>query len=89
MKRLVLTAALLVTGCTHVPRTVEVPVALPCPPPPPVVRPTLPIDSLTGTSASSDIVRAYVVTVQKLIDYTRELETLLDGYRRDHEPETR
>lgn len=90
MKRLVLCASLiLLTACTHVPRIAEVPVAVPCTPPPPVVRPVLPIDRLTGSSTSAEIVKAYVVTVQKLIDYARELETLLDGYRRENEPETR
>lgn len=86
MKHLLLCATLiLLPACTHVPRTVEVPVAVPCPPPPPVARPTLPIDRLTGSSTSAEIVRAYVVTVQKLIDYARELEILLDGYRSENE----
>lgn len=80
-KRLVALLLLLLPACSHVPRTVEIPVAVPCPSPPPVVRPELPIDSLTERSTAPEIVRAYVITVQKLIDYSRELETVLDGYR--------
>ncbi|RJP17895.1 MAG: hypothetical protein C4529_13880 [Deltaproteobacteria bacterium] len=73
---------LLAMGCAHAPPSVEVPVAVPCPAPPRVVRPHLPISDLRPTDSPDNVVRAYAASVETLIGYARELETILSGYRR-------
>lgn len=83
--RLAALAAL--SGCASDPivstRTVEVqvPVAVECPAPPTLARPSLPIKGLTPQSDPADVVRAYVTSVEALQGYSIELETVLDGYR--------
>lgn len=73
---------LLSVGCAHTPSTVEIPVAVPCPAPPATVRPHLPISDLRGTDSPDNVVRAYAASVEALIGYAKELETILSGYRR-------
>lgn len=84
MKRWLICLPLL-AGCTTEPviRTVEVevPVAVDCPAPPPLVRPALPIADLTPDSQPADVLRAYAATVEALMGYSVELEVLLNGYR--------
>lgn len=73
---------LLAFGCAHAPPTAEIPVAVPCPAPPATVRPHLPIADLRSTDSPDNVVRAYAASVETLIGYARELETILSGYRR-------
>ena len=60
-------------------RTVEVrvPVAVPCPVPTRPDRPVLALASLPLTATPAEIARAYVLTVEQLTGYARELELLL------------
>lgn len=82
MKRLVALLLLLNTACAgSLPRTVEVPVAVPCPAPPQIHRPRLAIGSLTPDTPPAEVVRAYVSTIEALGGYATQLETILDGYR--------
>lgn len=85
MKRFLLFLPLL-AGCTSEPviRTVEVrvPVAAECPAPPSLVRPALPIADLTPESQPADVLRAYAASIEALMGYSQELETVLDGYRK-------
>lgn len=83
MKRLAAIAAicLLASGCAHAPPSVEVPVAVPCPVPRQVARPHLPIADLRSGDSPDNVVRAYAVSIETLIGYARELETILSGYR--------
>lgn len=84
MKRLAAIAAicLLTSGCAHAPPTAEIPVAVPCPAPPATVRPHLPIADLRSTDSPDNVVKAYAASVETLIGYAKELETILSGYRR-------
>ncbi len=72
---------LLFAGCAHAPPAVEIPVAVPCPAPPQGIRPHLPIADLRSTDSPDNVVRAYAASVETLIGYARELETILSGYR--------
>ena len=82
---------LLVAGCApqEIVRTetveVLVPVATPCPAPPGVRRPALPLAALDSTSAPADVMRAYVSSAWLLAGYAEELEILLDAYRSEEE----
>jgi len=85
----ILTAAMAVVlalsmfGCARpvVVQEVRVPIPVPCPEPPAVVRPTLPIFKIPKDAPPSEVVRAYAVSFQLLIGYAESLETILDGYR--------
>ncbi len=79
---LIVPACLLLAGCAHTPPVVQVPVAIPCPAPPATIHPYLPIADLRDGESPDNVVRAYAASVEALIGYTRELETLLSGYRR-------
>ena len=78
----------MLAGCASAPivstRTVEVqvPVAVECPAPPHLARPSLPIKGLSAQSDPADVARAYVTSIESLQGYSLELETVLDGYRR-------
>ncbi len=74
-------AFLLLCGCAHGPATVQVPIAVPCPVPREVARPHLPIADLRPGDAPDNVVRAYAASMETLIGYARELETILSGYR--------
>lgn len=79
-----LAIVLLAGGCAHRPPqtvTVQGPVAVPCPPPPIVNRPALPLSDLTPESGPDAVMRAYAASVAALMGYAAELERLLDGYR--------
>lgn len=69
-------------GCASAPRVVELPVPIPCPAPPETTRPHLPIADLHDGDSPDNVVRAYAASVEALLGYARELETLLSGYRR-------
>lgn len=75
---------LLMTGCATDPQgqivTSRVPVPTPCPPPPETIRPALAIADLAPDSPPPAVLRAYVVAVEQLIGYARELEAALQGY---------
>ncbi len=72
---------LLLSGCASTP-TALVPVAVPCPPPPPLVRPHLAIQDIRPATPSSEVFRAYVVTTEQLRGYAEELEIIINGYRK-------
>lgn len=78
---LALLVVLSLSGCASAPVNAEIPVAVPCPPPPAVARPALPIADLIAESPPDAVMRAYAATVQTLMGYARELELLLNGYR--------
>lgn len=89
---LILVALASLTGCTGASRStrtlvrtetveVRVPVRIPCPAPPPVVRPGIALMDLTEASTDGEVARAYLATVVALVAYTQELERLLDSYR--------
>lgn len=69
-------------GCAHE-TIVQVPVAVPCPPPPVVSRPHLPIADIKRGDGEAALIKAYAATVEALKGYAEELEALLDGYRVD------
>lgn len=46
-------------------------------------RPTLAISVLTDNSLSSDVVKAYAATVEQLLGYSKELESIIDAYNKE------
>lgn len=67
-------------------QTVEVPVAVPCPEPPAVPRPT-PICSTLPADATNQVkARALVLDLTAWIAYSLELEKILNGYRQPAKP---
>ena len=91
MKQVVMIAMLLLLtiGCSALPRTVEVPVAVPCPVPPEISRPRLTVGLLRSDSAPAEVVRAYAASMEALAGYAERLEAILDGYRSLADGETR
>lgn len=83
MKRFDLIAliVLVTSGCSTLPRTVEIPVAVPCTAPPVVARPRLTISTLIPASSPSDVIRAYAESLEEVAGYAEHLETILNGYR--------
>lgn len=86
---LLLVLAVSASGCVRTRTVVEtqvvevaVPVPVYPPEPPVLVRPPLAITSLDSTASAGVTARAYVATVVALMGYVRELEALLNGYRR-------
>lgn len=78
---------LVLTGCTGNTRSEPIEVKVPvsdCPTPKEVLRPALPIDNLkAGDEADpGKVAVAYAATVKALLGYARELEQILDGYRK-------
>lgn len=65
---------------------IEIPIAAPCPVPPVIARPALPIAQLNEQSTPDQVARAYAATVEILMGYARQLETLLNGYREETAP---
>ena len=53
----------------------------PCPPPPPVIQPTLRTASLTAQTAPDKVLEAYVLDLAEWVGYGKKLGTLLDAYR--------
>lgn len=78
---LIVLAALAISGCSTLPRTVEIPVAVPCTPPPVVSRPHLAVSTLKSDSTPDVVIRAYAEALEALAGYAKELETILNGYR--------
>lgn len=82
MKRIMLMAiALLVAGCSTLPPVVEVPVPVPCSPPPATVRPKLALAHITPATPDNEVIRAYRTALEQMYGYAKELEILLGGYR--------
>ena len=81
MKSLLTAIALVLAGCSALPRTVDIPIATPCPAPPQVARPHLTIRGLKPDSPPADVIRAYAESLEAVAGYAEQLETLLDGYR--------
>jgi len=83
MKRLVAIFALAgsLCACAHQPELVQVPVAVPCSPPPVLARPHLPVADLTADTPANQVMKAYLASLETLKGYAAELEKLLDGYR--------
>ncbi|RQW89943.1 MAG: hypothetical protein EHM79_02230 [Geobacter sp.] len=71
----------LILACAA-PTETLVPTAIPCPQPPPLIRPHLALQDLPPVVAPSEVLRAYVITVEQLQGYACELETIINGYRR-------
>jgi hypothetical protein len=61
---------------------VEVPVPVSCPEPPVVERPRLPIADLTPETSQQDANRMVAASFKLLMGYARELEAVLQGYRK-------
>ena len=71
----------LMTACSTLPPTVDIPIAVPCLAPPVVARPHLPLKNLHPDSPPADVIRAYAESLEALAGYSEQLEALLDGYR--------
>lgn len=71
---------LLLAGCATE-KVVYVPTPVPCPKPMEIARPTLKVFELTESSIPADIIKAYVVDFGALLDYSSNLEGVLEGYR--------
>ena len=85
MKRLIIAVIMLLAACTPaitLPTVVKVPVPVECPAPPVIVRPKLAIADLPPKPAADVYVRAVESSLEALMGYTEELETLLNGYKR-------
>lgn len=77
--------AIVLSACTPavtLPTVVKIPVPVQCPEPPPFTRPRLAIAALPDKPAPDQYVRAVESSLDALMGYAEELETLLGGYRR-------
>jgi len=70
------------TPAVRLPETVKIPVPVQCPEPRPVTRPRLAIASLPDKPTPDQYVRAVESSLEAVMGYAEELETLLGGYRR-------
>lgn len=93
MKRLlVILSCMLLTGCTSMfcsPEIIKVPVMMQWPEPPVTVRPDLPLDNISAevNSKSYDQVNKDLqITIEKLQNYSQQLEIYLDVYRTKQVP---
>lgn len=68
-------------GCTK-------PVAVPCPEPPTIPRPTFRIHQLPQDASTAQVLEAYVLDLAEQVGYADQLEAILDGYRRKPAPST-
>jgi hypothetical protein len=66
----------------YVTQRVEVPVSVPCPAPPPADPPALAIEGLPPEAPPAEVLKAYAVTTEQLMGYSRQLEARLAAYRR-------
>ncbi len=81
--RLAIAAALLIlSACSTLPSTVDIPVAVPCIAPPEIIRPRLTIGKLRSDSPPAEVIRSYAESLEAVAGYAAQLETLLGGYRR-------
>ena len=62
-------------------RLAEVPVAAPCPDPPPLPWPRTPLQDLTAASTPSEVARAYAQAILILKGRLAQALALLNGYR--------
>lgn len=75
---------LAMVGCATTITTKTIPVAVPIlysPAPPVVVRPALPIDNITENTAAGDVVKDYAASIQVLLGYSHQLETIVGQYK--------
>ena len=82
MKQIALIFILLMCGCSTLPKTVEIPIAVPCTVPPEISRPKLAISALKPDSLPAELIKAYEVSLEELGGYARQLEKVLEGYRK-------
>jgi len=66
----------------YVTQRVEVPISVPCPAPPPDDPPLLAIEGLPPGAPPAEVIKAYAVTTEQLMGYSRQLEARLAAYRR-------
>lgn len=66
----------------YVTQRVEVPVSVPCPAPLPLDPPILAIEGLSPGAPPAEVVKAYAVSTEQLMGYSRQLEARLAAYRR-------
>lgn len=90
MKKIILIAALALTGCATPLKitTQTIPQAVPIiysPAPPVVVRPALPTDSITPQTSDGDVAKDYAATVQALLGYSTQLEDIIAQYKNIHD----
>jgi len=50
-------------------------------PPPIVLRPDLATSSISNNTPNDEVVKAYRITIEQLIDYAKQLEMIIDQYR--------
>lgn len=81
MKRFALALTMLLAGCSTLPQTVDVPIPLPCTPPPAIQRPQLSIRHLKAGLPPAEVKRLYAESLEQLSGYATYLEILLNGYR--------
>jgi hypothetical protein len=86
MKYILLAFVLALVGCSSPAplvkvETVEVkvPVVQPYPPITSIPRPTLEISKITDATPPGVVAQSYKITVQQLLDYAQQLETLIKG----------
>lgn len=74
-KIVLLFIVLMITGCTCYPVIIK-------PLPPPIIeRPELAVYDLNTKSSQEDVVKKYVITIEQLITYSKQLETVIEGYK--------
>ena len=81
MRVFILLAVIAISGCAAAPTMATAPIAVPCPKPPVIMRPSLPTSALTAQSSDQDVIRAYVISDALLKGYAEKLEIIIDGYR--------
>lgn len=93
LKALSIIAFIALAGCSgprevvrYEPMEVLVPVAVPCPHPPPIERPVLPLARIDQASTPDQVMRAYVSSTYLLMGYAAQLEELLRAYRQPTHP---
>ena len=86
-KIILLTLALILSGCHTTPepeiiyKTVNVPIMEQCIIPPDLQRPVLPILTLDDSSNKDDIAKSYIISIEMLIEYSKEMEQALSVYK--------
>ena len=88
MKLIGICALILIAGCSTVKpvpaptQVAYVPVAVSCPVPELPARPTLQTPQLPEKAPTNDLLRALAGDYTALIGYSKELETILGGYKK-------
>jgi hypothetical protein len=83
MKYLVI--ILLLTGCCKICDPVIIPKPLACPPPPVIIKPVLSIYFLKKPVTASEVIAAYVNDLDAMLNYSKLLEGILQGYKEGSE----